>query len=259
MSDEFGIGPNAIPVINAEKEWRSPRVFLDLVIRYKFLIGIILAILGTAVGLIVWKNNEIRLWFEAIGPQLETWFKNPENDWMYLILLIVLLQVYKKFPKFFAPVTALFVMGVMVLLCFQYNNFNAEEVVNKWLIVGLIVLPVIPLIAVMVTTRQSWMHLLSIALYVTMVALLLVINPGDFLGKNTQDTTNVYVVGLIGLFAMLCVYLNRHFTQQLWPTYITKLGFILICLLTAAFTFQYAVRFSYRNRVFPRTTSSCWP
>jgi hypothetical protein len=136
----------------------------------------------------------------------------------------------------FAPLTVLAVLGVMVTLCMKHDY-------NQWLVVVLLVVPVLPLIAVMVKTNTRWLHWGAMAVYVAMVVLLIIINPNQFMGKYNPDPANVYVVGLIGIFSMLCVYLNKHFTKELWPTYITKLGFVLLCLLTAAFSFQYAVRF----------------
>ena len=222
-----------------------PTTFLDFLKRHSILITSLL-IVFTVLGILIWKLNwyrDIEVWFQTVGPSLEKWFKDPKNDWMYLIFLVILLGIYRKFPAFFAPATCVVVMGLMVLICFQYNNFNAKEVINKWLIVGLFVLPVPPVIFFTLRAGSSFVQLGAMAVYILMVVLLVVINPGKFLGKFSTDGSNVYVVGLIGLFAMLCVFLNRNFMKDLWPSFITKLGFVLISLLAVAFTFQYAIRF----------------
>jgi len=225
----------------------TPKTFIAWVIYNKYILMSVAAVLITIISLIVVHQNQIKAWFESIGPPLEKFFRNPENDWIYLILLVVLLQVYRTYPAFFAPATCLVVMGLMILLCFQYNNFNTEEVVNQWLIVGLFVLPIPPLIAIMVKTKTVFLHWGAIGAYIAMVALIIIINPNQMLGKFVQDNANVYVVALLGLFCMIAVYLNKHFTKALWPNYITQLGFVLLCLLVAAFSFQYAVRFFLQN------------
>ena len=255
MSDNY----RTILTPNVEYSYRSPtkvvsflapKTLAMFLFEWKFTITIIVSILFVILFLCIWYQNDIKVWFESLGPPLEKWFKNPENDWIYLILLVVLLQVYRKYPKFFAPLTCVFVMGMMVLLCFQYNNFNTTEVVNQWLIVGLFVLPVPVLILIMVKTKTALLHWGAMGIYLMMVVLLIVINPGKMMGLFVQDNANVYVIALIGLFAMLGVYVNKHFTKDLWHNYITKLGFVLLCLLVAAFSFQYAVRFFIQKPAF---------
>jgi hypothetical protein len=240
-------------VYNTESQITAPqriaaylttKKFLALMYYWKYtIIFILFPIFAVLIACTIVYWNGIEAWFQSMGPPLEKWFRDPKNDWMYLILLVILLQVYKKYPAFFAPLTCVVVMGLMVLLCFQYNNFNTTEVVNQWLIIGLFVLPVPPLIAVIVKTKTVFLHWGAILTYIAMVALVIIINPGNLMGKFATDNATVYIVGFIGLFSMVCVYLNKNFTKQLWPNYITQLGFVIICLLTAAFTFQYAVRF----------------
>ena len=232
MSDNFRIRP----ILNTEHEFSTPNRILQGILERKKSLGMAFSLFVLALSLCLYYQHDIKTWFESIGPDVGTWFNDKNNDWMYLILLGVLIAVYKKFPKFFAPVTVLAVLGVMVTLSMKHDY-------NQWLVIGLLVVPVLPLIAVMVKTNTRWLHWGVMAVYAAMVALLLIINPNQFMGNQNADTANVYVIGLIGLFSMLCVYLNKHFTKELWPTYITNLGFILLCLLSAAFAFQYAVRF----------------
>ena len=232
MSDNFRIRP----ILNTEHEFEPPKRILEFILTYRYVLGVLFALFIVALSLCLYYQHDIRAWFESIGPKVAKWFTDKNNDWIYLILLVILLTIYKKYPRFFAPATVLTVLGVMVTLCMRYDY-------NQWRVVVLLVVPVLPLVAVMVKTNTRWLHWGAMAIYVAMVALLLIINPNKFMGKYNPDTANVYVVGLIGLFSMLCVYLNKHFTKELWPTYITNLGFVLLCLLTAAFSFQYAVRF----------------
>jgi hypothetical protein len=239
MSDEYRIRP----VLNTEYKYKTPRLLWNNLVEYKKLIGTVAVLFAVSIALLIRYDREIAGWFERTGDSIGKSFRNPENNWIYLIFLVILLQIYKKYPKFFAPATVVVVLGVMILLCFQYNNFNSDHVVNKWLIVAAFVVPVIPLIAVMVKTDTKWMHWVVMAIYVCLVALLLIINPVEFLGKYDTDTPTVYVVALIGLFSMICVYLNKNFTKENWNVYITKLGFVLLCLLTAGYALQYAIRF----------------
>ena len=232
MSDNFRIRP----ILNTEHEFDTPKRILQWALDHKRGFTIAFSLFALALSLCLYYQHDIKAWFEKIGPDVGKWLNDKNNDWIYLILLGILLFVYKKYPKLFAPLTVLAVLGVMIVLCMQHAD-------NQWLVVVLLVAPVLPLVAVMVKTNTRWLHWGAMGIYAAMVALLLIVNPGEFMGKYNPDTTNVYVVGLIGLFSMLCVYLNKHFTRELWPTYITNLGFVLLCLLTAAFSFQYAVRF----------------
>ena len=234
MSDNFRIRP----ILNTEYDFKIP-VAVQLLNRFKYVIAILIVIVALSVS----YDKEIAAWFGRVGDNLETWLKNPNNDWIYLILLVLLLQIYRKYPTFFAPATVVSVLGLMVLLCFQYNNFNADHVLNKWLIVAVFVFPILPLIAVMVKTNTGWMHWAAMAIYVVMVAIVMIFNPNEFLGKYDQDISTVYIVALIGFFSMISVYLNKNFAKEAWPLYITKLGFVLLCLLTAGFSLQYAIRF----------------
>jgi len=239
MSDQYRIRP----ILNEEYKFKTPRLIAAWLADRKYVVGGLFAVVAVITALSVRYDKEIGAWFERAGGTLDKFFRNPKNDWMYLILLLVLLQIYRKFPAFFVPATVVCVLGLMVLLCFQYNNFNSDHVLNKWLIVGAFVVPVIPLIAVMVKTNTGWMHWAVMAVYICLVALFLIVNPSEFLGKYNQDTSTVFVVALVGLFSMICVYVNKSFTQEAWPTYISKLGFVLLCLVTAGFSLQYAIRF----------------
>jgi hypothetical protein len=229
--------------LNEEYKFQTVRQVLAWIVYHRYITGALVSLFIVLLTLSIKYEKEIQVWFEDTGHHVDKWFRNPKNDWMYAIILLVLLRIYKQYPTFFAPATVLVVLGVMVLLCFQYNNFNAEHVLNKWLIVAAFVLPVLPLIAVMVKVNKGWIHWAVMATYVALVAILLIVNPNSFLGKYNLDTPSVYVVGLIGLFSMMCVYFNKSFTKELWHIYITKVGFVLLCLLTAAFAFQYAIRF----------------
>ena len=238
MADQFH--PRFVPNMEHETRFKTAGLILLWIKDHWPIILIVLLILGGIAFTLWWFRTSIQYFFESLaGP----WLRDAKNDWIYLILLFVLLLVYRKFPKFFAPLTVIFVAGMLVLLCFQAENFDTANVVNKWGILALFVLPVLPIILLILLTSNRWYHIASIVLYVALAALMVIINPMDFIGKYTKDQANVYVIGLVGLFALLCVFLNKNFEKDLWSNYITKLGFILICLVTTGFTFQYAVRF----------------
>ena len=201
-------------------------------------VAVVVGIILTIVLLAKQHSKDI----SAKASQLGDWFTVKGVDYLYFVLLALLFLIFLKFPKAFAPLTAVALLGLMVFLCFQYGN-KGEKSVNKLVLVAAFVLPILPMIAVIVGSEIPWMQGLVMLVYVCMVVLLLVINPFEFLGKYNQDTQSVYLVAIIGLFAMICVFLNKNVVREPWPSYVSRIGFMLLCLITVGFSVQYAIRF----------------
>lgn len=170
------------------------------------------------------------------------WFTKGGVDYIYFIVIGIFFLIYLKFNRGFAPLAVLSVFALMLYLCFQYGN-KGEKSVNKMVLVTAFVLPVIPLIYAILKTETPIIHGLVIFVYILMVSLLLVVNPSEFLGKYNQDTDSVYLVGIIGVFAMICVFLNKNVVGEEWLPFTNRLGFMLLCLVTIGFSVQYAIRF----------------
>jgi hypothetical protein len=168
-------------------------------------------------------------------------FNSKEYDYIYFIVLALLFMIYLKYPKAFAPLTVMAVLLIMIFVCLQYGE--AEQNVNKIVLIAAFVVPILPIIWAILGSDAPYLHLLAMAAYVLLVVLLLVINPLEFLGKYDQDNNSVYLVGIIGLFAMICVFLNKNLIGESWPTFTSRIGLLLLSLITVGFTLQYALRF----------------
>ena len=198
---------------------------------YGWLFGAIL-IAGIITGLV----------FAVKSAQKTDWKAWFQQDYIYFIVLSCFFLIYLKYPKAFAPLAVLSVLTIMVFICTEYGK-KGEKSVNKLVLVAAFVLPILPFIWVILGSSAQWLHLLVMALYILIVVLLLVINPSEFLGKYNQDTNSVYLVSLIGLFSMVCVFLNQNIFKEPWTAYTGRLGFLLLCLVSVGFSIQYAIRF----------------
>jgi hypothetical protein len=165
-----------------------------------------------------------------------------DYDYIYFILLAALFFIYLKYPNAFAPITVVAVLLIMIYFCLQYGH-EAHKNVNKMVLIAAFVVPILPLIWAIVGSEAPYLHLLAMAAYILLVVLLLVINPLEFLGKYNQDNNTVYLVAIIGLFAMICVFLNKNLIGESWPTFTSRIGLLLLSLITVGFTLQYAIRF----------------
>jgi hypothetical protein len=200
---------------------------------YGWLFGAIL-IAGIITGLVYAVKSAQKTDWKAIFTK--------DADYLYFIGLAALFLIYFKYPKAFAPLTVLAVFLIMVFICTEYGK-EGEKSVNKIVLVAAFVLPILPFIWVILGSSAQWLHLLVMVLYILIVVLLLVINPAEFLGKYNQDTNSVYLVSLIGLFSMVCVFLNQNIFKEPWTAYTGRLGFLLLCLVSVGFSIQYAIRF----------------
>jgi len=183
-------------------------------------------------------SDKTKEWSGAVND----WFTVKGVDYLYFILLAALFFIYLKFPNWFAPLTAGGIIALMVYICMQYGT-KGEKAVNKTVLVSAFVLPILPILAVIFGTERPYLQGLLMLVYVAVVILLLVINPNEFLGKYNQDTDSVYLVTIIGLFAMICVFLNKNVIGEGWQSFTGRVGFMLLCLISVGFSVQYAIRF----------------
>jgi hypothetical protein len=198
-----------------------------------------LLIAGAVTGLVYLVRALMKVDFAKL-------FESKDLDYIYFIVLAFLFLIYVKYPNLFAPLTGLAVLLAMIYFCLEYGKSGkqmADQNVNKLVLIAAFVVPILPLIWAIVGSEAPYLHLLVMAAYVLLVVLLLVLNPLEFLGKYDQDNNSVYLVGMIGLFAMICVFLNKNVVGEAWPTFTSRVGFLLLCLITVGFTLQYALRF----------------
>ena len=225
-------------VLNTEYRPENPLDLLSVQgwISLAVLVAVVLAIvlLAKSKG----ASDKTKEW----GKAANDWFTVKGVDYLYFILLAALFFIYLKFPNGFAPLTAAGIICLMVYICMQYGN-EGEKAVNKTVLVTAFVLPILPIIAVIFGTERPYLQGLLMLVYVAMVILLLVINPNEFLGKYNQDTDSVYLVAIIGLFAMICVFLNKNVIGEGWLSFTRRVGFMLLCLISIGFAVQYAIRF----------------
>lgn len=207
-----------------------------------FLIGATVVAAGVLIGYYSSEASKTKGTKDDTSNKVADWFTSGGVDYIYFIVIALFFLIYLKYRWAFAPLSVLALFVLMAYLCLQYGN-EGEKSVNKLVLVAAFVLPVVPLIVAMLKTTAPWMHGLVIAIYVLIVVLLLVINPLEFLGKYNQDTHSVYLVGIVGLFAMICVFINKNVVGEQWPPFVSRLGFMLLCLVTVGFTLQYAIRF----------------
>ena len=163
-------------------------------------------------------------------------------------MLFVLVAAYIFKRDWFAQVFVLEFVIAAVLCCVLYWNKS----VNRSLLMFAFVVPAVLMVAAVLNVQritkktnipETLLGAGAVAIYVALAALLLVLNPNQFIGKNEESKTNVYVLAAVCLFALVGICWNKVSVKATWDVYFGRMGFLLMSVLAASYAFQYAIQF----------------
>jgi len=202
-----------------------------------------LLILGLIIGLAV-----------SIPEMTKNSKKEAETNISFISALVAVFVLVYLFKRPWTPiVVVLGMLAYIVYLCVAYAPPPDSGKVNRAIIIAAFVVPAVIMIAAMLNINRITKltnlptNLLGIGgmiVYILIVGILVLVNPGKFMGSNFDPTngSNLMIVTGLCIFSVIVIYMNQFFFQQKWTNYFSRFGIMITLLLVASFAFQYAIR-----------------
>jgi hypothetical protein len=196
---------------------------------------VIVLILLTAIGLICYY-----LIYKPYGAQIYRDLLEENNMYMLVgCLLGLLTMVYFAGLAFSAPGwfprAALFTFFLILsFFCFKIAKSEGAAQ-NNAIVFACLVLPVIPIFALLFKTANMYVHFLSLIIYATVAVVVIFLNPGGMIDSEAYDSGQIYFVTMLCALALVAVVLNVDFYQEDWGGFVTKFGLSLLSFFILAF------------------------
>ena len=202
-----------------------------------------LLILGLIIGLAV-----------SIPEMTKDSKKAAETNIGFISALVAVFVLVYLFKRPWTPlVVVLGMLAYIVYLCVSYAPPPDSGKVNRAIIIAAFVLPAVIMIAAMLNINRitkltnvptNLLGIGGIILYILIAGIIVLVNPGKFMGSNFDPTngSNLMIVTMLCIFSVVVIYMNQFFFQQKWTNYFSRFGIMITLLLVASFAFQYAIR-----------------